>query len=141
MTLDPISLNPNTGAVVVQHLIQAIPRIPPGILPSITKYIKYHTNYRTAASNNHMSRLPLELQLRIFTYLNPVTSTCLGLTCKELWGIHKSRHNSVCLTEMSERCIQLHCFLQEWMGKYGLVYNYTLGEFISMQQYTKLGFI
>jgi hypothetical protein len=39
-----------------------------------------------------LASIPPELQNKIFSYLDPVTSTCLGLTSKKFYAIHKSLH-------------------------------------------------
>jgi hypothetical protein len=39
--------------------------------------------------------LPTELVLKVFTNLNRVASTCLGLSCRSLYGIHRALHGSV----------------------------------------------
>jgi hypothetical protein len=43
--------------------------------------------------------LPVELKLQIFEHLSPISSTCLGLTCKAFYGIHWDRHGKVPLIE------------------------------------------
>lgn len=45
----------------------------------------------------HIQSLPKELQLEIFDHLGPVPSTCLGLTCKEFYEIHRKKHGVVSL--------------------------------------------
>ncbi|KAN0105018.1 hypothetical protein V8E51_010763 [Hyaloscypha variabilis] len=36
--------------------------------------------------------LPTEVLLGIFSFLDPVTSACLGLTCTRLYAMHRSQH-------------------------------------------------
>jgi hypothetical protein len=59
-----------------------------------------------------------ELQLKIFDYLDPVASTCLGLTCKKFNTIHSHQHGSVGL---HERCHkngkELWVYLVKWIGQ------------------------
>jgi hypothetical protein len=47
-------------------------------------------------------RVPIEIFLEIFKHLSPVTPTCLGITCKALYGIHWSLHGRVQLEERSD---------------------------------------
>ena len=44
-----------------------------------------------------LSTLPAELQLAIISCLDPVSSTCLGLTCKTFYPIHIALHGVVYL--------------------------------------------
>ncbi|KUJ19745.1 uncharacterized protein LY89DRAFT_779656 [Mollisia scopiformis] len=46
--------------------------------------------------------LPPEILLLIFDYLNPAASTCLGLTCKKLYPVHRAIHGIVRLSAPSE---------------------------------------
>lgn len=64
--------------------------------------------------------LPSELLLKIFSHLDPGTSTCLGLTCKRLYVLHRSLHGSV---RLETRCHtarslasgpKLYELLEEW---------------------------
>lgn len=53
--------------------------------------------------------LPTELHLYIFSYLDPVFSTCLGLTCKPLYLVYQSLRHKVCLfTESRIQFATLH---------------------------------
>jgi hypothetical protein len=47
--------------------------------------------------------LPTELQCKVFSYLNPCFSTCLGITCKKFYSIHRSIHGRVDPTELDFR--------------------------------------
>lgn len=38
--------------------------------------------------------LPLEVLLEIFDWLDPIYSTCLGLTCKALYSVYRRKHKS-----------------------------------------------
>jgi len=51
----------------------------------------------------HLAKLPIELLLEIQTHLCPVQSTCLGLTCKRLYGIHWGIHGKVLLSQRERR--------------------------------------
>jgi hypothetical protein len=49
-----------------------------------------------------VTSLPPELALAIFKLLDPITSTCLGLTCKAFYRIHKSIHGKVPLKDLTQ---------------------------------------
>jgi hypothetical protein len=49
------------------------------------------------STRSHLLALPPELHLEIFKHLHPVSSTCLGLTCKEFYPIHRQLHGAVSL--------------------------------------------
>jgi hypothetical protein len=81
-----------------------------------------------------ITRLPPELHLKIFENLHClVCSTCLGLTCKAFYAIHKAKHGAVGLsqrcypTESNPRSLTeaiilgkfatpLHELLKQWLG-------------------------
>jgi hypothetical protein len=52
------------------------------------------------STRSHLLALPPELHLEIFKHLDPVSSTCLGLTCKGFYLIHKQLHGVVGLREI-----------------------------------------
>jgi hypothetical protein len=60
-----------------------------------------------------------ELRLAVFDHLDPVTSTCLGLTCKSFYKIHRSYHSKVRLNQevrsMDGRRYLLHEILRKWV--------------------------
>jgi hypothetical protein len=49
----------------------------------------YHPN------KQYLTTLPPELQLSIFESLDPVSSTCLGLTSRKLYPMHRAAHKNV----------------------------------------------
>lgn len=53
----------------------------------------------TMSTRSYLLALPPELHLEIFRHLHPVSSTCLGLTCKEFYPIHKKLHGVVRLRD------------------------------------------
>src|SRR4051794_29390183 len=82
-----------------------------------------------------------ELQLEIFDHLSPISSTCLGLTCKYLYAIHRKFHGSVDLKVKDmyqdhwdfsmEVEADLSIFLNSWMlysGNIGLVWGGRYGH-------------
>ncbi|TVY85837.1 hypothetical protein LAWI1_G008309 [Lachnellula willkommii] len=65
-----------------------------------------------------LQTLPPELHLKIFDYLRDVNSACLGLTCKQFYGIHWELHGKVSLeakTHFRHRAFTLHAALKDWM--------------------------
>jgi hypothetical protein len=57
--------------------------------------------------------LPVELQIKIFEFLDPNSSACLGLTCKELYDIHWEEQGIVPLTGYHNG-LWLHELLASW---------------------------
>lgn len=87
--------------------------------------------------------LPGSLQVKIMRYLDPCTSMCVGLTCKKLWRIHRSRYTKVMLRnciyrveyrdadgvrQLEER-ISLFSLLRNWMGP-GYTYSYWIEKYV-----------
>lgn len=75
-----------------------------------------------------LTNLTREVQLEIFDHLDPVTSACLGLTCKALYAIHRKFHGSVELWRPAQpgscedkyacwKRGELHTLLRAWMPK------------------------
>lgn len=54
------------------------------------------------SSDSPLANIPPELQNKLFSYLDLVTSTCLGLTSKKLYAIHKSYHSDATITLFSQ---------------------------------------
>lgn len=73
-----------------------------------------------------LNGLPPEVHLQVFEILNPVTSTCIGLTCKAFYTLHRAlwagpmdlrRTDN---EDGSSRC--LYEYLHKWMLRH-LVFN------------------
>ncbi|TVY16660.1 hypothetical protein LARI1_G004591 [Lachnellula arida] len=68
----------------------------------------------------HLTNLPPELKLMIHSTLDPVTSTCLGLSSREFYPTHRSLHKKVGLYDRGDR-LPLCMYLKEWAPEsYGL---------------------
>jgi hypothetical protein len=66
-------------------------------------------------NNSYLTTLPPELQLSIFDSLDPVSSTCLGLTSRKLYPLHRARHKKVGLYEGSyDHGHPLCILLKDW---------------------------
>jgi hypothetical protein len=87
--------------------------------------------------------LPSELQLEIFSYLDPVSSTCFGLSCKRFYAIHvhnttTKKNDKVSLEAWvilpASRLSGRHLFelLGDWMPP-GLAYSPSKLKFIDKQ--------
>lgn len=64
--------------------------------------------------------LPTEIHLLIFDRLDPVDSTCLGLTSQKLYAIHRHIHGTVSLSSkhlVTNVEVQLHEVLEQWVNK------------------------
>jgi len=85
----------------------------------------------------HLLALAPELQLEIFKNLHPVSSTCLGLTCKPFYAIHRELHGTVALDTSiwfedckGEFANPLGSFLLLWAGPDLYVdYHHWAGKF------------
>lgn len=87
--------------------------------------------------------LPASVHLELFRHLDKVTSTCLGLTCKAFWKLHRAINGRAWLWEVSPRGpqtfgIPLHELLESWMP-FGLVYGeqFFPGKFVAMEKHSK----
>ena len=58
--------------------------------------------------------IPVELQAEVFRVLDPVSSTCLGLTCKDFYAVHKSVKGVV---KLSERFYGAEFLTSSWYGR------------------------
>jgi hypothetical protein len=80
---------------------------------------------------------PDEVILLIFEKLHPVTSTCLGLTCKKLYPIHRSLHGTVGLKRTVLGTWQGSPHLGELLGRWvglELYYFEPLEKFVTNDQ-------
>lgn len=64
--------------------------------------------------------IPAELHLAIFDRLDPVSSACLGLTCKPFYAMHRAFHGVVKLDQycvLPGLWVQLGGLLRQWGGR------------------------
>jgi hypothetical protein len=94
-----------------------------------------HSSFTQASSeppNSHLLNIPTELHLLIFSHLDPIDGTCLGLTNAHFYNLHKVLNGTVTLSTRRKgrawefltkqecrfcavhRC-QLHMHLRDWM--------------------------
>jgi hypothetical protein len=79
-----------------------------------------------------------EIHLLIFDYIDsPVTSTCLGLTCKAFYAIHRARRGRVSLKDYiiygppEKGCLtNLGLLLKNWVPSH-LAFDYKDGKFVT----------
>lgn len=62
---------------------------------------------------NHLLRLPIELHYQIFKLLDPIDSTCLGLTASQLYLVHRHYHGAL---RLSSRRIGPNDLEWAWQG-------------------------
>jgi hypothetical protein len=92
----------------------------------------------------YLSRSPAEVHLLIFENLNAYDSTCLGLTCKKFYEIHRSIYGTVplwtgcCLTPyyMSPPESGLWYTLRNWFPAH-LHYNFQTGKYVNKKKFKK----
>lgn len=103
----------------------------------LSAILRLLANKASADTNNNpppptLQTLPVELQLRIFKSLDPIASTCAGLSCKALYPIHIDVHGIVKLDhEVLGGCYRawarsmLYQFLWLWGGEVTWSYDLT----------------
>ncbi|KAH8766566.1 hypothetical protein BGZ57DRAFT_930399 [Hyaloscypha finlandica] len=74
------------------------------------------------STSSRIASIPSELQLEIFSYLDPVSSTCLGLTCKKLYSLSKkvrgaTKLNAVYWVPGGRSFNYLGDLLEKWAGQ------------------------
>jgi hypothetical protein len=83
--------------------------------------------YRHQHARTSYHNIPSEIQNQIFEYLKREYSVCLGLTCEEFYGIHRSYWGKIDLIKpvefwthqrqtQAERPICLYHLLKDWSG-------------------------
>lgn len=93
--------------MIIEHLFEEYTEIEAKRRVSYTKKVSRQHEVNTAKPNNVPSAtkekltlptLPLDVLHCIFDRLDPATSTCLGLSCKALYPVHRGIHGTVDLT-------------------------------------------
>jgi hypothetical protein len=78
------------------------------------------TSHFIDSRNAYLSNMPPEIHLSIFDTLDPVSSTCLGLTSRKFYPMHRSahRHEKVSLYDQaSDNGLPLCLLLKDWAPK------------------------
>jgi len=86
----------------------------------------------------HLTTLPPELQLSIFETLDPVSSTCLGLTSRKLYPMHRARHKKVGLYEGSYDSGRPLCVLLKDWAPDNLMLDWESERLVSKDKYNVL---
>ena len=60
-----------------------------------TRIYFWHSTVHPTTLACHLTELPAEIHLKVFDLLDLNSSTCLGLTCKKLYPIHRALHGVV----------------------------------------------
>ncbi|KAG9242855.1 hypothetical protein BJ878DRAFT_148293 [Calycina marina] len=93
-----------------------------------------------------LATLAAELQIMVIRSLDPISSVCLGLTCRRLYRMHHAVHEKVPLeagkfVRDRWRQLELHLFLRQWMWNSAcLVYAGKYGErgFVTVERLSTL---
>lgn len=84
------------------------------------------------------------MHLKIFSYLDHVSSTCLGLTCRNLYIIHKAVNGIVppvachLLPPDGQRQRRLYSFLKAWISGTGLIWGKTDLKFVTLERMAEI---
>jgi hypothetical protein len=90
------------------------------------------------SSRPYITDLPAEIQFSIFDHLDPVASTCLGLSSKKLYPVHRSKHKKVSLFEGSrDKDIPLCLHLKNWAPQ-DLMLDWETEKLVSRERYAAL---
>jgi len=60
--------------------------------------------FKMARRSSLLPSLPTEALLQIFSYLDPVHSTCLGLACRRLYNVYSLNHRKIPLDAFTYDC-------------------------------------
>ncbi|KAG9243384.1 hypothetical protein BJ878DRAFT_119842 [Calycina marina] len=102
-------------------------------------YPEYSKPSYSSSRKHHLTSLPPEIQLEIFDTLDPVSSTCLGLTSKQFYPIHRSTHQHVPLYQQTtSHGMSLCCLLKDWAPN-DMILDARSGKLVSSERYRDLG--
>jgi hypothetical protein len=108
-----------------------------GNIPQISSF---PVRLLTQAEPLSFSSLPYDIHHTLFGHLDIVTSTCLGLTCKKLYAIHRKYHSKPdslkCLIILKGRgggLFYLGNLITKWMGK-GMKFSYHMWKFVTKER-------
>jgi len=91
-----------------------------------------------ASHRPYLTNLPPELQLSIFETLDPVSSTCLGLTNRKFYPMHRAHHKKVGLYEGSyDHGRPLAMLLKDWAPE-DLMLDWESERLVSREKYQAL---
>ena len=81
-----------------------------------------------------LATLPTEIHLKIFKHLSPVSSACLGVTCRALYRFHWSLHQRVRLEDDD----RLPYLLEYWMRPLVLWTEGETVKFLTVREFRHL---
>jgi hypothetical protein len=97
--------------------------------------------FNMSGTSSQLASLSTELLLQIFSYLDPVHSTCVGLACRRLYQIHFSKHKRIPLNAFTYDCpiskshLLTMCYLFSHVGVggepisyFGVFYDFLLRQ-------------
>ncbi len=84
--------------------------------------------------------------MKIFGYLGPVSSACLGVTCKTFYALHRAKHGTVRLWANEQGRTSdyvkggdlLANYLISWVPQLIRKYNYMQGVFVTEEKFQEL---
>jgi hypothetical protein len=86
-----------------------------------------------------LATLPTEVHLKIFKHLSPVSSACLGVTCRALYRIHRSLHRRVRLDrDDPDTNARLSYLLEYWMTPLVLWSKGETVKFVTVREFRHL---
>jgi len=96
---------------------------------------RYGTRY--APPKSYLAALPPELKNMIFTQLDPVNSTCLGVTSRSMYPHHRHAHRKVGLYDVADEGLPLAWRLKGWLPE-DLVLDWRSERLVSRERYAAM---
>jgi hypothetical protein len=104
--------------------------------------------FKMAESSSLLPALSTELLLQIFSHLDPVHSTCLGLACRRLYHVYSLKHKKIPLdaftydcpipsSNLSTMCYLFH-HLEDWKPAH-LMHCWRCHKFGESDSFTQTG--
>ncbi len=139
---------PNDGSTTEPEHLKGLalqPATPSGAQISTSKtppyYFVHGANPSPAPLN--LQTLPYDLQYPLVKHLDPTTSTCLGLTCRDFYAVHWRVCGTVPfepITSVLQPPVNnLATLLRDWMlSRWGLVFSIHIGRFVDPERWFEL---
>ncbi|KAE8442826.1 hypothetical protein EG329_002798 [Mollisiaceae sp. DMI_Dod_QoI] len=91
----------------------------------------------------NLQTLPYDIQYILVKHLDPTTSTCLGLTCRDFYAVHWRVYGTVPfepITSVLQPPVNhLATLLRDWMlSRWGLVFSIHIGRFVDPERWFEL---
>jgi hypothetical protein len=121
---------------------ETIPAVDSGkgeFVRSILDFYLISKDVTTTSPKLQLATLPTEVHFKIFKHLSPVSSACLGLTCKALYRIHWSLHQCVRLDrDDPDTNARLSYLLESWMAPLVLWSKGKTVKFVTVREFRHL---